>query len=310
MSAHQETLNELSMEELIYFFENPAEAFLRKRLGMSLWDEDSPPEECEPFELGNLEKYAIKDRLLEIALNGDGHTDFLGLEIAKGSLPPGSLGVVWFNEAKRDVEEFIEMWKDELKGVRQEPVVIDQELDGVRLRGELGPFVDDRQILFRCVKETKGKDRIRTWLRHLFLSAFQENGLETRFYSLDKKFISLQPLPGDSARSIIRNLIRLYKRGMLEPLPFFPDTSYAFACNQSPETKEETKEAKKTESKGIMEARKKWTSNKYHRGEGEDSAIQLCFREEPFSNVEFENISCEVYNHFIKASAAEKKEGQ
>lgn len=310
MSAHQETLNELSMEELIYFFENPAEAFLRKRLGMSLWDEDSPPEECEPFELGNLEKYAIKDRLLEIALNGDGHTDFLDLEIAKGSLPPGSLGVVWFNEAKRDVEEFIEMWKDELKGVRQEPVVIDQELDGVRLRGELGPFVDDRQILFRCVKETKGKDRIRTWLRHLFLSAFQENGLETRFYSLDKKFISLQPLPSDSARSIIRNLIRLYKRGMLEPLPFFPDTSYAFACNQSPETKEETKEAKKTESKGIMEARKKWTSNKYHRGEGEDSAIQLCFREEPFSNVEFENISCEVYNHFIKASAAEKKEGQ
>ena len=188
---------------------------------MSLWDEDSPPDECEPFELGNLEKYAIKDRLLEIALKGDEDTDLLDLEIAKGSLPPGSLGEVWFNEAKRDVEEFIEMWKDELKGDHLEPLLIDQELDGVRLRGELGPFINEKQILFRCVKATKGKDRIRTWLRHLFLSAFQEHGMETRFYSLDKKFISLQPLPRNSARSIINNLIRLYKGGCMSPYHSF-----------------------------------------------------------------------------------------
>ena len=123
MSAPQENLNELSMEELIYFLKIQTKAFLRKRLGMSLWDEDSPPDECEPFELGNLEKYAIKDRLLEIALKGDEDTDLLGAEIAKGSLPPGSLGEVWFNEAKRDVEEFIEMWKDELKGDRLRTII-------------------------------------------------------------------------------------------------------------------------------------------------------------------------------------------
>ena len=311
MSAPLDNLNELSMEELIYFFENPSEAFLRKRLGMSLWDEDSPPDECEPFELGNLEKYVMKDRLLEIALKSDEDTDLRGLESAKGSLPPGSLGEVWFNEAKRDVEEFIEMWKDELKGDHQEPVVIDQELDGVRLRGQLGPFIKDRQILFRCVKETKGKDRIRTWLRHLFLSAFQEHGMETRFYSLNKKFISLQPLPSDSARGIISNLIRLYKRGMLEPLPFFPESSYAFASSQSSEpTEEENKEGKKTESHGIIEARKKWTSSKFQKGEGDDSAIQLCFREEPFNNTEFEKISCEVYNHYIKAIKGDQEEDQ
>ena len=309
MSAPQENLNELSMEELIYFFENPAEAFLRKRLGMSLWDEDSPPEECEPFELGNLEKYAIKDRLLGIALKGDDDTNLLELESAKGSLPPGRLGEVWFNEAKRDVEEFLEMWGSELKGDRQEPVVIDQELDGVRLRGELGPLINGRQILFRCVKETKGKDRIRTWLRHLFSSAFHEREMETRFYSLDKKFISLHPLPVDSARRIISNLIRLYKKGMLEPLPFFPECSYAFACIQSSDSKDEKSEGvKHTEINGVIEARKKWVSNKYQKGEGEDSAIQLCFREEPFKNTEFAKIACEVFSHFIKASGTKKND--
>ena len=49
------------------------------------------------------------------------------------------------------------MWKDELKGDLEEPVVVDQELDGVRLRGKLGPLINKRQILFRCVKETKEK---------------------------------------------------------------------------------------------------------------------------------------------------------
>ena len=71
---------------------------------MSLWNEDSPPDDCEPFELGNLEKYQIKDQLLEIALEGDNKTDLFELESAKGSLLVNNLGVVWFNEAKQDVD--------------------------------------------------------------------------------------------------------------------------------------------------------------------------------------------------------------
>ena len=310
MPEPQEKLNELTLEELIYFFESPAKAFLKKRLGMSLWDEDAPPDECEPFELGSLEKYIIKDRLLRIALEMEDDTDLRALEGAKGSLPPGSLGEVWFNEAKRDVEEFVEMWKEEVTGDSEEPVVIDQELDGVRLRGVLGPFIKGRQVLFRCVKETKGKDRIRSWIRHLFLSAFLEHEKETRFYSLDKKFISLQSLPTDSARKIISNLIALYKRGMLEPLPFFPESSYAFAKNQDGFSSEEKREGaeKINHNKGIQEARKKWNSSKYNKGEGEDSANQLCFRDEPFEDTEFEQIACDVYHHFIQACEAGKKE--
>ena len=55
----------------------PAEYFLRHSIGMYLRNEDPPPEECEPFELGNLQKYIIKDRLLRIALNFDNEADLL-----------------------------------------------------------------------------------------------------------------------------------------------------------------------------------------------------------------------------------------
>jgi len=309
MSEPPEMLNELTMDELIHFFQNPAKAFLKKRLGMSLWDEDSPLEECEPFELGSLEKYAIKDRLLGMALELEDEFDLHGLEGAKGSLPPGSLGKVWFHEAKRDVEEFVERWQDAVQGEQQDSVVIEEELDGVRLRAELGPFVNGRQVLYRCVKEPKGKDRISIWLRHLFSSAFQEIGVETRFFSLDKKFTVLEPLPRDSARTILSNFIALYKRGMLEPLPFFPESSYAFASNQPHHPEEEKSDgAKNTENKGIQEARKKWVSTQYQKGEGDDSANQLCFREEPFKNPVFEQIASAVYHPFLKASEAGKEE--
>ena len=311
MSEPEDRLSELTMEQLILFFENPAKSFLKQRLGMSLWDEDSPPEECEPFELGNLEKYLIKDRLLGIALKLDDDPSLFALERAKGSLPPGSLGEVWFNEAKRDVEEFVEKWKDDLTGEKEEPVIIDREFEGIRIRGELGPFINGKQVLYRCVKEIKGKDRVRAWMRHLFSSGFEDNGKETRFYSLDKKYLSLQPLSKDSALRIISSLISLYQRGMQEPLPFFPESSYAFACNQQDKPDEEKEgEAKYSESKGIIEARKKWVSGKHQRGESEDSANQLCFRDEPFSNPEFAKLACEIYKNFIEASEVDKKDIQ
>jgi exodeoxyribonuclease V gamma subunit len=309
MSEPEDKLADLTMEDLIRFFESPAEVFLKERLGMSLWDEDSPPDECEPLDLGHLEKYVIKDRLLGIALELEEEADLLALERAEGGLPPGSLGEVWFNESKREVEQFLEQWGEDLKGEKEDPVIIDVEFNGIRLRGELGPFVNRRQVLYRCVKEIKGKDRLRTWIRHLFASAFGEGGgVETRFYSSDKKYLSLKPMAGDSARERVKNLIELFERGMREPLPFFPEASFAFESerlNPSPEKKGE--ETTSPGAKALVEARNKWNSGHNHTGEGEYSANQLCFREEPFEDSAFANLATEIYGPFIKSSGSEEE---
>ena len=66
--------------------------------------------------------------------------------------------------------------------------------------------------------------------------------------------------------------------------------------------------AKNTENKGILEARKKWVSTPYQKGEGDDSANQLCFREEPFKKPEFEQIASAVYHPFLKVSEVGKEE--
>ena len=126
---------------------------------------------------------------------------------------------------------------------------------------------------------------------------------------MDKKFLSLEPLSLDSARSIISNLVSLYQQGMRMPLPFFPESSYVFALHQpQPSPIEEAGNDERTESKGMIEARKKWISGKYHKGEGEDSAYQLCFRGEPFHDPEFERIARDIYVPFIEASKAGRQE--
>ena len=307
MSEPEEDLDELSLDDLIRFFESPAKAFLKERLGMSLWEEDPPPDECEPLDLGNLEKYAIKDRLLGIALELEKDVDLFALQRAEGALPPASLGEVWYNESKREVDQFIEQWGEELKGVKEEPVLIDEEFKGIRLRGELGPFVNRRQVLYRCVKEIKGKDRLRSWVRHLFASAFAQRSVETRFYSSDKKYLCLKPMAKDAAFELVKDLIELYERGMREPLPFFPEASFAYVSelnDPSPIKKDE--EEKAPETKALVEARNKWNSARYQTGEGEDSANQLCFREEPFDDPSFPELAKRIYGPFIKSIGSDE----
>ena len=98
--------------------------------------------------------------MLGIELNLERDVGLYELEKAEGGLPPGNIGKVWFNEAKREVDKFVDLWGEQLKGEKSEPVAFDEVVDGVRLRGELGPFVDGRQLLYRCVEKKSSREKI------------------------------------------------------------------------------------------------------------------------------------------------------
>lgn len=307
MSEPAEKLTELGMEDLIRFLEGPAEVFLKERLGMSLWEEEAAADACEPLQLGGLEKYVIKDRLLGIALDLEKEADLYELAKAEGGLPPGSLGKVWFYEAKREVEQFVEQWGTHLKGEKSESVILGVDFEGLRLKAELGPFVEGRQILYRCVDKVKAKDRLRFWVRHLFASAFIESGgVETRYYSMEKKFLSLNPIDGETARQQIRGLIEIYRKGIRQPLPFFPEASFAFISERLEPTPEKRgEEPLSPQSKAIGKAKGKWYPSDYNSNpEGNLAANQLCFREEPFELIDFAVLAEKIYGPFLNASGS------
>jgi exodeoxyribonuclease V gamma subunit len=307
-------LSELMMDELCKFLENPPKAFLGNRLGMNLWEEDGPPEDSEPFDLTGLKQYLLKDRLLGIELKMEKDVQLYELEKAEGSLPPGSIGKVWFNEARREVDKFVDLWGVQLNGEKSDQEAFDEVIDGVRLRGELGPFVEGRQLLYRCVdkQKLKGKDRLRAWVRHVFACAFAgSDQVETRLFFLANKFISFPPLDRDVALGHLKEFLELYRSGMREALPFFPNSSHAYQVERikSDPPGEEEDEPSGPFPSAIKKARGKWKSNEFGgvfiRGEEDDSANKLCFREEPFDHPDFADLAGRVFGPLLEKEREE-----
>ena len=76
----EESNRNLELRELIDFWGNPSKYFVRRRLGLTLRKTDDCLSDNEPFELDNLEKYLIKQELLEEELEA-------GTTVASRSFP-------------------------------------------------------------------------------------------------------------------------------------------------------------------------------------------------------------------------------
>ena len=298
----------LALSDLIRFFDSPSKHFLTHALGMSLWEEEAPPEEYEPSTLGNLEKFGVKRSLLAVELNRHAPADLYALEKARGSLPPGSLGHVWFHDAAREVDQFIERWGHALAVGFSPPCGHELSLNGYVLRGELDSIYQNYQLLYRCGK-TRPKDRISAWIRHLFACASSKSeDLETRFFAMDqaKKYLCFGPVDPDWARQRLADLLDLYESGMKRPLPFFPSTSHAY---QREIRLAEDPNNVSARSRAVNKARQEWIALEYSHGgpkESESPENRLCFHAEPVGDPEFIHLAGLILDPLMDQAREEK----
>ena len=107
---------------------------------------------------------------------------------------------MWFNEANREVEQFLLQWGDELRGEKEISQILDIDLNGIRLRGELGPFIQGRQILFRCVDKISLRIEYEHGSGIFSFRPLQRRGWRRGFTALMKIF-RLQPIESVVAQS-------------------------------------------------------------------------------------------------------------
>ncbi len=82
----------VELDDLVRFVRHPVKAFLRQRLEVSVSDADDEPADSLPVALDNLERWSVGDRILELRLAGFDEDACVDAEVARGGLPPGTLG--------------------------------------------------------------------------------------------------------------------------------------------------------------------------------------------------------------------------
>jgi exodeoxyribonuclease V gamma subunit len=287
----------VDVSQLGHFFSNPARFLLTQRLNIVLEEEEAFFQEAEPFEVQGLEKYWLEQDLVE---KGDGLQevgDLLPAVKAAGRLPHGVPGECFYQETCRDIESYLSRLSTYRQGKRLEPLEVDWGLGEFRLVGRIENIYSDGLLHFRYAK-VRPSDRLSLWIQHLVLNTIRKQAYPCNGI-LACKDVDCKYPPIKESEALLQELIEAYWQGLMKPLPFFPQSSWAFV---------ETLAKGKDRDQALKSAGNKWMGNDFSRGEVEDPYYQLCFGQEEALGKEFEALSKKIFETLIRCEEKIKNE--
>src|SRR5262249_28239517 len=116
---------EVSIDALARFFENPARAFLQRRLSLYLGRDSETVDDPEPLELNALQEWVVGDGILKQVIEGTTVEDVLPAVQARGALPPGMLGRCVIDALGAEVTEIAAAASSRRDGEQLAPLVVD-----------------------------------------------------------------------------------------------------------------------------------------------------------------------------------------
>lgn len=287
-------LTTVTLDELERFLKNPAKFFLQQRLQLRLITPTEALSEREPFLLDGLERYHLGQPLASRLLAGSDAAHEEERACAAGLLPAGAIGSSSWRTLLGRVQAFTDVVRSgQPEGAQR--VEIELICAGLCLSGEIETVGVDSALFWRYAS-LKGKDRLAGWLRHLALNAAGQ-ALATTVIGNDGA-MTLAPLTMATAQDCLDELVTLYRQGWQRPLPFFPQSAYAYAAA-----------LKKSDDalKAQAAAAKVWTHDEFNPagGEEDDPYYRLCFPVAPLEG-EFTLLAQEVFNPLLAAAAGEE----
>ena len=236
---------ELDLVELQRFWRLPVQYFFNRRLKVMFEPPLPVMEDDEPFVLGGLESYQMRDSLLDTLLeqqlaggknNQAAVEQFVAKQRAQGKLPVGAFGDIEFETNRVQAEELVEKLSflcqsagDDLEVKLQFDVL--GEGKPVHMTGWLTQCYQSGLIRFRS-GQIRSQDYLSGWIDHLAMSAMG-HAKRTHMIGYDRKegvVHLVYPVFEDvqQAKSLLAELVGLFYQGMTEPLCYFPKT--ALAC--------------------------------------------------------------------------------
>ncbi len=224
----------IELADFVRFFERPARAFLRRRLGISLGDYSDEIEDALPVALDGLEVWGVGQRLLDARLAGVERRTAVLAEIARGTLPPGVLGKPVIDRVEPTVEDIVAHVSEGGAGSVDVKVALP---DGRTLGGTVPGVAGDtlRTVTYSRVSP---RHRLAAWVRLLALTAAYPArsfdaitiGRAPSGSDASVTIARIAPLDAALARDHLAVLLDLHDRGMREPAPLACLTSAAYAA--------------------------------------------------------------------------------
>ena len=292
---------QLEAGKLIRFFGHPAKFFIEQRLDLRLPRMDGMLEESEPLEIDSLAKYRLQQDLLTHALRGDSLEELRPVLRATGELPPGHAGDARLRAMSEAADEFATLVRQNLGQGADEIREVALALDDFSLSARLDNLHGGRLVHYRLTTR-KPKDLLTAWINHLLANT--ERATESILITADKENCPVlepfAPVAPKDAQEHLGQLLRLYWRGLREPLRLFPRSSLAYVEQMlKPKGNRSPLEAAQAKWRRYPEA---WEPDRGERPEANDRHFSFVFRNvtDPLDE-EFEQLALAVFVPAMKA---------
>jgi exodeoxyribonuclease V gamma subunit len=285
-------LSTISLYDLISFYTHPIKFVCNTLFGIRDNEDFKDLDDREPFTLGGLGRYFLKDFLVDSYLKevDDNHvTEFAK---AEGLVPKGYPGLLELNTNKALIDQFSEV-RDRYDFSLFETINIEFEHDQSTINGNVHEVIEDERVVIKP-GDIKSKYQMELWLTHQLLNT--ASAYKSSLYYIDKKkgveSISLESsqLDLEHFKFLIDHFIKClsFKKKSLFPM----ESSFAFAKSMNSDGDVE---------KAIKNAQKAWDGGEYGSSET-DFYNLLVFKNDAFINSkEFQEYALSIWSPILEA---------
>jgi len=241
---------EISLDDLIRFYEHPVKHLLRRGLHLDLDERADLVEDREPIELDALQRWSLANDMLRAPVRGASLSQALESLVAQGKVPLGTPGAVLLDERLEVASEALRLAEQQRQGMVELPALpVDLTLAGARLQGTVDGRLGsagggEGRCVLVAVGAASGKRFVAPWIKHLtwlaqrpeedsrvvqVLATRDDQALVCKLFEYKVGEDALLEQPAEYARRRLANLVELYLRGMSEPIPLFENSSFTFA---------------------------------------------------------------------------------
>ncbi|MEN9417181.1 MAG: hypothetical protein RI988_801 [Pseudomonadota bacterium] len=226
------------LSQLVAFFRHPSRYLLEQRLQLQLPRERDELEDAEPFRESHAARRALAERLLPPLLgeNPPDAAQARALARAGVELPPGAVGEALLEQEWASLQAFATQLRRHLLAPARPPhaVQLNIELDGQpwTLQADFARPHASGLVRWRYDTAHAG-DHLEAWITHLaWLAGGVPAGSAARTVWCARGVgLAFAEVADPHAR--LQALLRLYRSGLSQPLPFFPRSAWALVSQGS-----------------------------------------------------------------------------